>query len=131
MEGGRMTRLAHTRIVTKNVPQLASFYEQITGTPAVGSEEYVQFRELGNGLAICSERAMILHGYGAATGASNQSIVLDFEVHDVDAERERLADVIGALVSEPTTQPWGNRAMMFRDPDGNLVNFFAVSHART
>ena len=45
-----MTRLAHTRIVTKNVPQLASFYEHITGTPAVGSEEYVEFRELGNGL---------------------------------------------------------------------------------
>jgi uncharacterized glyoxalase superfamily protein PhnB len=81
--------------------------------------------------SICSERAMILHAYGAATGGSNRSIVLDFEVHDVDAERERLAGVIGALVSELTTQPWGNRAMMFRDPDGNLVNFFAVSHART
>jgi hypothetical protein len=37
---------------------------------------------------------MILHAYGAATGGSNQSIVLDFEVHDVDAERERLAGVI-------------------------------------
>jgi hypothetical protein len=36
-----MTRLAHTRIVTKNVPRLASFYEQISGTAAVGSEEYV------------------------------------------------------------------------------------------
>jgi len=125
-----MTRLAHTRIVTKNVPRLARFYEQITGTPAVGSEEYVQFRELGNGLAICSERAMTLHGGGAATGASNQSIVLDFEVGDVDAERERLAEVIGAPVSEPTTQPWGNRAMMFRDPDGNLVNFFTVARGR-
>jgi uncharacterized glyoxalase superfamily protein PhnB len=122
--------LAHTRIVTGNVPRLASFYEQITGTPALGSEEYVQFRALGNGLAICSERAMTLHGNGAATGASNQSIVLDFEVHDVDAERERLAGVIGAPVSEPATQPWGNRSMMFRDPDGNLVNFFTVSHER-
>jgi uncharacterized glyoxalase superfamily protein PhnB len=125
-----MTRLAHTRVVTKNVLRLASFYEQITGTPAIGSEEYVQFRELGNGLAICSERAMALHGNAAATGASNQSIVLDFEVHDVDAERERLAGVIGDPVSEPTTQPWGNRAMMFRDPDGNLVNFFTVSRER-
>ncbi|HEX8942486.1 MAG TPA: VOC family protein [Gemmatimonadaceae bacterium] len=124
-------RLAHTRIVTKNVPRLASFYEQITATSAVGSEEYVQFRALGNGLAICSERAMALHGNGAATGASNRSIIIDFEVHDVDAERERLAGVIGVLVSEPTTQPWGNRAMMFRDPDGNLVNFFTVIYDRS
>jgi hypothetical protein len=21
--------------------------------------------------------------------------------------------------------PWGNRAMLFRDPDGNLINFFS------
>jgi Glyoxalase/Bleomycin resistance protein/Dioxygenase superfamily len=28
------------------------------------------------------------------------------------------------FVSEPTTMPWGNRSLLFRDPDGNLVNFF-------
>jgi len=25
----------------------------------------------------------------------------------------------------PTTQPWGNRSMVFRDPGGNLVNVFS------
>ncbi|EGL18171.1 hypothetical protein HMPREF9413_5993 [Paenibacillus sp. HGF7] len=25
---------------------------------------------------------------------------------------------------EPTTMPWGNRSMLFRDPDGNLLNLF-------
>jgi len=25
----------------------------------------------------------------------------------------------------PTTQPWGNRSMVFRDPVGNLVNVFS------
>jgi hypothetical protein len=29
-----------------------------------------------------------------------------------------------SLVQEPTTMPWGNRSLLFRDPDGNLVNFF-------
>ncbi len=24
----------------------------------------------------------------------------------------------------PTTMPWGNRSLLFRDPDGNLINFF-------
>jgi hypothetical protein len=28
------------------------------------------------------------------------------------------------FVKEPTTVPWGNRSPLFRDPDGNLVNFF-------
>jgi hypothetical protein len=27
-------------------------------------------------------------------------------------------------IQEPTTMPWGNRSLLFRDPDGNLVNFF-------
>jgi hypothetical protein len=28
------------------------------------------------------------------------------------------------VVTEPTTMPWGNRALLFRDPDGNLINLF-------
>jgi hypothetical protein len=27
-------------------------------------------------------------------------------------------------VNEPTTRPWGNRSLLFRDPDGNLINYF-------
>ncbi len=32
--------------------------------------------------------------------------------------------MIGDFVQRPTTQPWGNRSLLFRDPDGNLINFF-------
>jgi len=32
---------------------------------------------------------------------------------------------VNSWVQEPTTMPWGNRSILFRDPDGNLVNFFA------
>jgi len=42
----------------------------------------------------------------------------------VDAEYARLRKTVGAFVNEPTTMPWGNRSLLFRDPDGNLVNFF-------
>jgi hypothetical protein len=28
------------------------------------------------------------------------------------------------VVTMPTTMPWGNRALLIRDPDGNLVNLF-------
>jgi catechol 2,3-dioxygenase-like lactoylglutathione lyase family enzyme len=43
----------------------------------------------------------------------------------VDQERARIGAIIGEFVQEPTNQPWGNRSMLFRDPDGNLINFFA------
>jgi uncharacterized glyoxalase superfamily protein PhnB len=70
-----------------------------------------------------------LYGGAAATSAANRSMILDFEVEDVDKERARLASIIGEFVLEPTDQPWGNRSMLFRDPDGNLINFYAPAAA--
>ena len=40
-------------------------------------------------------------------------------------ERLRLKEIVKAWVLEPTDQPWGNRSMLFRDPDGNLINLYA------
>ena len=42
----------------------------------------------------------------------------------MDAEYERLRQHVVDVVTMPTTMPWGNRALLFRDPDGNLVNLF-------
>jgi uncharacterized glyoxalase superfamily protein PhnB len=71
---------------------------------------------------------MDLYGARAAVPAENRSVILDFEVSDVDATRRRLTDLVESFVLEPTTQPWGNRSMLFRDPDGNLINFFSQTH---
>jgi predicted enzyme related to lactoylglutathione lyase len=60
-----------------------------------------------------------------ARPADNHTAIIEFRVSDVDAEYRKLVDVIGeSLVQEPTTMPWGNRSLLFRDPDGNLINFF-------
>jgi len=120
-------KLTQTRIVAKNVQTLARFYQQIMGIAPVGDEQrYVEFHAIGNSLAICSQDTMDLHGAGGATAASNRSIILDFQVEDVDQERLRLQQqqLPVEWVMEPTNQPWGNRSMLFRDPDGNLINFF-------
>lgn len=125
-----MTRphLAGSHIVTADVPRLARFYEAVLGEQPTGSEEYMVFRAHGLALAMCSQCAFDIHARGATTPADNHSIVLDFEVADVDAERRRLEGVVTHFVREPVTLPWGNRSMLFRDPDGNLINFFATSH---
>jgi catechol 2,3-dioxygenase-like lactoylglutathione lyase family enzyme len=119
-------KLAYSRIVTADVPGLVRFYREVIGiVPVTRSEEYAEFPTSGTTLAISSQRVMELHGAGATTPASNRSAVLDFQVADVDNERARLEGVITEFVLEPTDQPWGNRSMLFRDPDGNLINFFA------
>ncbi|GAA1718441.1 hypothetical protein GCM10009765_78590 [Fodinicola feengrottensis] len=51
-------------------------------------------------------------------------MIIEFLVDDVDVVYENLTGFVEDFVNEPTTMPWGNRALLFRDPDGNLVNFF-------
>jgi len=43
-------------------------------------------------------------------------VILDFLADDVDAEYERIRALGVVWVLPPTTQPWGNRSMIFRDP---------------
>ena len=90
----------------------------------VGDDRYLEFRAPGLTLAIASQQRMNTITPGAIAAASNRSAIFDFEVEDVDQERTRLQGIVAEFVLEPTTQPWGNRSMMFRDPDGHLVNFF-------
>ena len=42
----------------------------------------------------------------------------------VNRVRVILVDI--AICTEPITVPWGNRALLFRDPDVNLVNIFTA-----
>lgn len=117
-------KLASTRIVTKDVPALARFYEDVTGVTPAGNQDFVEFRTSGSVLAICSERSVVKDNASAAVAAANRSMILEFEVDDVDAEHLRLQTMVGEWVLKPTTQPWGNRSMLFRDPDGNLINVY-------
>ena len=117
-------KLASTRIVTKDVPALARFYEGITGVAPVGNEDFVEVRTSGSVLAICSERSVVKDNASAAVAGENRSMILEFEVEDVDAEQARLQPMVGEWVLEPTTQAWGNRSMLFRDPEGNLINIY-------
>jgi len=117
-------QLAYARIVTTNVQSLARFYEQITGLTVIGDDQFAVLKTLRGELAISSGEGSDLHGAGAAPARSNRSIVLDFEVADVDAERVRLETLALEFVMAPTNQPWGNRSLLFRDLDGNLINFY-------
>jgi catechol 2,3-dioxygenase-like lactoylglutathione lyase family enzyme len=113
------------RIITGDIKRLVGFYERVTGVPAVWSTE--DFAELSTGhatLAIGSTRTVPLFAPGAARPADNRSVIIEFLVDDVDQVHKNLTSFIDDFVQQPTTMPWGNRSLLFRDPDGNLVNFF-------
>ena len=119
-------KLACTRLVTTDVNVLAEFYREVLKVEPIGSECYVELPTSGGTLAISSKGSADIFNAAAAEPAANRSVILDFEVEDIDQERDRLHDLVGAFILEPTDQPWGTRSMLFRDPDGNLINFFAA-----
>ena len=113
------------RVITDDVARLAGFYEKVTGVPATRyTEDFAELSTPRATLAIGSTRTVPLFAPGAARPASNDTVIVEFLVDDVDAVHQNLSSFVGDFVQEPTTMPWGNRSLLFRDPDGNLVNFF-------
>ena len=114
-----------TRIITDDMKRLVGFYAGITGVaPNWYTDDFAELAMPSCTLAIASKRTIDLFGAGSARPADNHSAIIEFRVADVDEEYRKLAKIVDAFVQEPTTQPWGNRSLLFRDPDGNLVNFF-------
>jgi predicted enzyme related to lactoylglutathione lyase len=118
-------RFVSTRIITADVNRLVTFYEMVSEAAAVwGNELFAEIPTPIGTLAIGSDKTVPLFGQGSAEPAANRTAILEFIVDDVDAEYDRLREQLCEVVTEPTTMPWGNRALLFRDPDGNLVNLF-------
>ena len=123
-------QLAATRIITDDVDTLVEFYERVTGATATRLHPlFAEVRTDTGTLAIASSATIPLLGENAAAPRANRSVILDLLVDDVDAVYTTLQGVVETFVNEPTTMPWGNRSLLFRDPDGNLVNVFTPTTA--
>lgn len=117
--------LRNTCLITKDVARLVEFYSRVLRTSAKTSgNDYAELHTGATVLAIFSADAQEKYIPGSTQAASNKSSILEFEVGDVDQEYARLRSVVKDWVKPPTTQPWGTRSFYFRDPDGNLVDFY-------
>ncbi|WP_374759186.1 VOC family protein [Dyadobacter chenhuakuii] len=113
--------------MTANIQPLVAFYQTVAEMALKQyREDFAELRTETVALAIRSVRTLQLFGGDhAATPGSNRSVIIEFQVEDVDSHYQRLASYLGdRLVQSPTTMPWGNRSLLFRDADSNLVNFF-------
>ena len=118
--------LASMRIITGDVEQLASFYELICGAKAQRyTPVFAELRTPSCTLAFGGIPTLALfNAEGVLAPAQNRTVIIEFRVEDVDHEFERLKTHVREFVQEPTLMPWGNKSLLFKDPDGNLVNFF-------
>jgi len=118
--------LASLRIITADVDRLARFYQLVTGLNAARpAPVFAEITTASGTLAIASPATVAMLGDRAPIPGGSTSVIVEFLVTDVDAEFARLRATLDDIVLEPTTMPWGNRSMLFRDPDGTLVNLFS------
>jgi catechol 2,3-dioxygenase-like lactoylglutathione lyase family enzyme len=118
-------KLVSIRLITDDIQRLVSFYEHVTGVEAVwATPDFAEIVTPVGTLAIGSTRTVALFAAGSARPAANHTAIIEFLVPDVDAEYRRLRETVEDFVNEPTTMPWGNRSLLLRDPDGNLINLF-------
>jgi catechol 2,3-dioxygenase-like lactoylglutathione lyase family enzyme len=121
-------KLVYACVLTHDIDRLDAFYRQVLQAEPQSRAAYREFPTqpgIFSLWALAEFRDLV--GEAAAQRAAHGSIMLEFQVADADAEYVRLgslADVTIDFVLPPTTLPWGNRSIYFRDPDGNLVNFF-------
>jgi predicted enzyme related to lactoylglutathione lyase len=118
--------LAQVRFVSTAIEPIAAFYAALLDVSVPLNEHYLEvpagpasvgfsrvgFTEDRGPHATCAS------GPAAQDGES----ILDFTADDVDVEYWRIDELGVSWLMPPTTQPWGRRSMLFRDPRGHLIN---------
>jgi predicted enzyme related to lactoylglutathione lyase len=113
------------RVITDDAKRLVEFYERATGPPCdVLTDDFAELMTPSCTLAIAHTRTIGMFGAGAARPADNHTAIIQFMVDNVDEEHEKLRSFVSNFVQQPTAMPWGDRSLLLRDRDGNLVNFF-------
>ena len=125
---GPDVELVQARLVTEDVAGLAAFYAGLIGGK-VPLNEYDVEVPAGPASVGFSRRKFTEYWPDrlARPGPPlpGGEVILDFMVGDADAECRRIEALGVDWVLRPATQPWGSRSMVFKDPEGNLVNVFS------
>jgi predicted enzyme related to lactoylglutathione lyase len=128
--GGKMTvKLTHACLITQRFQTLRDFYREVLQVePQVYQDDYLEFPTEGAILSLYKQESLDKTVPGAMQAGVNKSLMLEFQVADVDQEYARLqkSKLTIDWVMPPTTFPWGNRSIYFRDPEGNMVNLYSV-----
>ncbi|MGN6159313.1 MAG: VOC family protein, partial [Devosia sp.] len=79
-------QFASIRLVTADIDRLVSFYVALTGIePARPAPAFADFRFGSVSFAISDQSLIRKFNAGAAIAASNRSVMIEFQVDDVDA----------------------------------------------
>ncbi len=125
-----MKRFNGIAIVTPDVRRLCDFYAKVLQTGVEGDDIHAVVRTDGAELVLFNEQGMEEMAPGSMQGAGRGAYTMGFQVEDVDLEYERLVQMGVPVVKPPQSYPWGSRSAWFRDPDGNIIDFYMIINAQ-
>jgi len=127
--GKTTVKFTHACLITQKMAAMRDFYREVLQVePKVYQDDYLEFPLEGAILSLYKQESLEETVPGAMQAGRNQSVMLEFQVADVDQEYARLKKTRPELdwVLAPATFPWGNRSIYFRDPEGNMVNLYST-----
>ena len=116
-------RLGYTILVCDDLSAMRAFYVNTLCLPVV--EERDDFIKLDAQTVFIALR----HGtrnYDDRTGHGTTQLAFSVTVDEVDAWHHRLDEAGVRILETPTDQQWGHRTLFAADPEGNLVEFYAL-----
>lgn len=108
-------------VVSSDVEESTRFYEAVFNRqPIIKTQNFVGFDIVGGLFAIASRQAF------APDAPTGRNVVPYIMVSDIDAEFARIRRLVPeALESRSVIREGAVALFKFRDPDGNIVEFFA------
>ncbi len=120
-----MSTLNGICLITDDLDRLIDFYRAVLSVDCERDGDSIGFQNGGARLFLFSRRGMEALAPGSMAAAGYGSAVIEFQVEDVDREYTRIQRLGAPVVKPILTHPWGRRSFWFRDPDGNILNFYA------
>src|SRR5438094_6260915 len=120
-----MPKLTYACVLSRDVDRLDAFYRAVLQLEPRSRGAYLEFQTQPGIFSIWSlDEYEQITRTAATQDRSSGTVMLEFQVDNVDAEYERLRSLESfeiEFVMPLTTLPWGNRSIYFRDPEGNIV----------
>ncbi len=103
---------------------MKAFYQKLFGFPVVVEREDVLAMNGGSVTFCLRKRTRHYDGKSAGPGSPGVQIAFRVPHGDVDACFAELLQHGVTVVDPPTDQFWGHRTVFFRDPEGNMLEFY-------
>jgi catechol 2,3-dioxygenase-like lactoylglutathione lyase family enzyme len=117
-------QLDYVILLCDDFPRMKEFYRSLFDFPVVAERADVLAMNAG-AVTFCL-RKRTRHYDGASLGLGSPGVQLAFKVPrgGVDLCHAELVERRVEIVDPPTDQFWGHRTVFFRDPEGNILEFY-------